>query len=147
MNATTKATQGVKEYAQLNQQLNELMATDIGSRIAAVTKAIDEKKKELYELAKADDFEAVREGGWVLTVGTRTSIDMNALLKAHGDAIVKVCPGVLTIDQAKFKSAQKSIAELSRKSASQKDVLGISIEKYAMPGTKVPSIRKGATKE
>ena len=144
---TEKATQGVKEYAQLNQQLNELMATDIGSRIAAVTKAIDEKKKELYELAKADDFEAVREGGWVLTVGTRTSIDMNALLKAHGDAIVKVCPGVLTIDQAKFKSAQKSIAELSRKSASQKDVLGISIEKYAMPGTKVPSIRKGATKE
>ena len=144
---TEKATQGVKEYAQLNQQLNELMATDIGSRIAAVTKAIDEKKKELYELAKADDFEAVREGGWVLTVGTRTSIDMNALLKAHGDAIVKVCPGVLTIDQAKFKSAQKSIAELSRKSASQKDVLGISIEKYAMMGTKVPSIRKGATKE
>ena len=144
---TEKATQGVKEYAELNQQLNELMATDIGSRIAAVTKAIDEKKKELYELAKADDFEAVREGGWVLTVGTRTSIDMNALLKAHGDAIVKVCPGVLTIDQAKFKSAQKSIAELSRKSASQKDVLGISIEKYAMPGTKVPSIRKGATKE
>ena len=144
---TEKATQGVKEYAQLNQQLNELMATDIGSRIAAVTKAIDDKKKELYELAKADDFEAVREGGWVLTVGTRTSIDMNALLKAHGDAIVKVCPGVLTIDQAKFKSAQKSIAELSRKSASQKDVLGISIEKYAMPGTKVPSIRKGATKE
>lgn len=144
---TEKATQGVKEYAQLNQQLNELMATDIGSRIAAVTKAIDEKKKELYELAKADDFEVVRESGWVLTVGTRTSIDMNALLKAHGDAIVKVCPGVLTIDQAKFKSAQKSIAELSRKSASQKDVLGISIEKYAMPGTKVPSIRKGATKE
>ena len=144
---TEKATQGVKEYAELNQQLNELMATDIGSRIAAVTKAIDEKKKELYELAKADDFEAVREGGWVLTVGTRTSIDMNALLKAHGDAIVKVCPGVLTIDQAKFKSAQKSIAELSRKSASQKDVLGISIEKYAMMGTKVPSIRKGATKE
>lgn len=144
---TEKATQGVKEYAQLNQQLNELMATDIGSRIAAVTKAIDDKKKELYEIAKEDGFEAVRESGYVLTVGTRASIDMNALLKAHGDAIVKVCPGVLTIDQAKFKSAQKSIAELSRKSASQKDVLGISIEKYAMPGTKVPSIRKGATKE
>lgn len=144
---TEKATQGVKEYAQLNQQLNELMATDIGSRIAAVTKAIDDKKKELYELAKEDGFEAVRESGYVLTVGTRASIDMNALLKAHGDAIVKVCPGVLTIDQAKFKSAQKSIAELSRKSASQKDVLGISIEKYAMMGTKVPSIRKGATKE
>lgn len=144
---TEKATQGVKEYAQLNQQLNELMATDIGSRIAAVTKAIDDKKKELYELAKEDGFEAVRESGYVLTVGTRANIDMNALLKAHGDAIVKVCPGVLTIDQAKFKSAQKSIAELSRKSASQKDVLGISIEKYAMMGTKVPSIRKGATKE
>lgn len=144
---TEKATQGVKEYAQLNQQLNELMATDIGSRIAAVTKAIDDKKKELYELAKEDGFEAVRESGYVLTVGTRASIDMNALLKAHGDAIVKVCPGVLTIDQAKFKSAQKSIAELSRKSASQKDVLGISIEKYAMMGTKIPSIRKGATKE
>ena len=144
---TEKATQGVKEYAQLNQQLNELMATDIGSRIAAVTKAIDDKKKELYELAKEDGFEPVRESGYVLTVGTRASIDMNALLKAHGDAIVKGCPGVLTIDQAKFKSAQKSIAELSRKSASQKDVLGISIEKYAMMGTKVPSIRKGATKE
>lgn len=144
---TEKATQGVKEYAQLNQQLNELMATDIGARIAAVTKAIDEKKKELYELAKEDGFEAVRESGYVLTVGTRANIDMNALLKAHGDAIVKVCPGVLTIDQVKFKSAQKSIAELSRKSASQKDVLGISIEKYAMMGAKVPSIRKGATKE
>ena len=147
MNATTKATQGVKEYAQLNQQLNELMATDIGSRIAAVTKAIDEKKKELYELAKADDFEPVRESGYVLTVGTRASIDMNALLKAHGDAIVKACPEAVTIDQTKFKNAQKKIAELSRKSASQKDVLGISIEKYAMMGTKVPSIRKGATKE
>lgn len=144
---TEKATQGVKEYAQLNQQLNELMATDIGSRIAAVTKAIDDKKKELYELAKEDGFEPVREGGYVLSVGTRACIDMNALLKAHGDAIVKVCPSVLTIDQAKFKSAQKSIAELSRKSASQKDVLGISIEKYATMGTKVPSIRKGATKE
>ena len=144
---TEKATQGVKEYAELNQQLNELMATDIGSRIAAVTKAIDDKKKELYELAKADDFEPVRESGYVLSVGTRANIDMNALLKAHGDAIVKACPGVLTIDQAKFKSAQKSIAELSRKSASQKDVLGISIEKYAIAGTKVPSIRKGATKE
>ena len=144
---TEKATQGVKEYAELNQQLNELMATDIGSRIAAVTKAIDDKKKELYELAKEDGFEPVRESGYVLTVGTRANIDMNALLKAHGDAIVKVCPGVLTIDQAKFKSAQKSIAELSRKSASQKDVLGISIEKYATMGTKVPSIRKGATKE
>ena len=58
---TEKATQGVKEYAQLSQQLNELMATDIGARIAAVTKAIDDKKKELYELAKADDFEVVRE--------------------------------------------------------------------------------------
>lgn len=147
MNATQKATQGVKDYAELNQQLNELMATDIGARIAAVTKAIDDKKKELYELAKEDGFEPVREGGYVLSVGTRANIDMNALLKAHGDAIVKVCPGVLTIDQAKFKSAQKSIAELSRKSASQKDVLGISIEKYAMMGTKVPSIRKGATKE
>ena len=144
---TEKATQGVKEYAKLNQQLNELMATDIGSRIAAVTKAIDEKKKELYELAKEDGFEAVRESGYVLTVGTRASIDMNALLKAHGDAIVKACPEAMTIDQTKFKSAQKKIAELSRKSASQKDVLGISIEKYAMPGTKVPSIRKGATKE
>ena len=144
---TEKATQGVKEYAQLNQQLNELMATDIGSRIATVTKAIDDKKKELYELAKEDGFEPVRESGYVLSVGTRASIDMNALLKAHGDAIVKVCPGALTIDQAKFKSAQKKIAELSRKSASQKDVLGISIEKYAMMGTKVPSIRKGATKE
>lgn len=144
---TEKATQGVKEYAQLNQQLNELMATDIGSRIAALTKAIDDKKKELYELAKADDFEVVRESGYVLTVGTRANIDMNALLKAHGDAIVKACPEAMTIDQAKFKNAQKKIAELSRKSASQKDVLGISIEKYAMMGTKVPSIRKGATKE
>ena len=144
---TEKATQGVKEYAQLNQQLNELMATDIGSRIAAVTKAIDDKKKELYELAKADDFEVVRESGYVLTVGTRASIDMNALLKAHGDAIVKACPEAMTIDQTKFKVAQKKIAELSRKSASQKDVLGISIEKYAIAGTKVPSIRKGATKE
>ena len=86
---TEKATQGVKEYAELNQQLNELMATDIGSRIAAVTKAIDEKKKELYELAKEDGFEAVRESGYVLTVGTRANIDMNALLKAHGDAIIK----------------------------------------------------------
>ena len=147
MNATTKATQGVKEYAQLNQQLNELMATDIGSRIAAVTKAIDDKKKELYELAKEDGFEPVRESGYVLTVGTRANIDMNALLKAHGDAIVKACPEAVTIDQTKFKVAQKKIAELSRKSASQKDVLGISIEKYAMMGTKVPSIRKGATKE
>ena len=144
---TEKATQGVKEYAQLNQQLNELMATDIGSRIAAVTKAIDDKKKELYELAKEDGFEPVRERGYVLSVGTRANIDMNALLKAHGDAIVKACPEAVTIDQAKFKSAQKKIAELSRKSASQKDVLGISIEKYAMMGTKVPSIRKGATKE
>lgn len=144
---TDKATQGVKEYAQLNQQLNELMATDIGSRIAALTKAIDEKKKELYELAKEDGFEPVRESGYVLTVGTRANIDMNALLKAHGDAIVKACPEAMTIDQAKFKNAQKKIAELSRKSASQKDVLGISIEKYAMMGTKVPSIRKGATKE
>ena len=144
---TEKATQGVKEYAQLNQQLNELMATDIGSRIAAVTKAIDDKKKELYELAKEDGFEAVRESGYVLTVGTRANIDMNALLKAHGDAIIKACPEAMTIDQAKFKNAQKKIAELSRKSASQKDVLGISIEKYAMMGTKVPSIRKGATKE
>ena len=144
---TEKATQGVKEYAQLNQQLNELMATDIGSRIAAVTKAIDDKKKELYELAKEDGFEPVRESGYVLSVGTRANIDMNALLKAHGDAIVKACPEEMTIDQAKFKSAQKKIAELSRKSASQKDVLGISIEKYAMMGTKVPSIRKGATKE
>lgn len=144
---TEKATQGVKEYAQLNQQLNELMATDIGSRIAALTKAIDDKKKELYELAKEDGFEPVRESGYVLTVGTRANIDMNALLKAHGDAIVKACPEAMTIDQAKFKNAQKKIAELSRKSASQKDVLGISIEKYAMMGTKVPSIRKGATKE
>ena len=144
---TEKATQGVKEYAQLNQQLNELMATDIGSRIAAVTKAIDDKKKELYELAKEDGFEPVRESGYVLSVGTRANIDMNALLKAHGDAIVKAYPEAVTIDQAKFKSAQKKIAELSRKSASQKDVLGISIEKYAMMGTKVPSIRKGATKE
>ena len=144
---TEKATQGVKEYAELNQQLNELMATDIGSRIAVVTKAIDEKKKELYELAKEDGFEVVRESGYVLTVGTRANIDMNALLKAHGDAIIKACPEAVTIDQAKFKSAQKKIAELSRKSASQKDVLGISIEKYAMMGTKVPSIRKGATKE
>lgn len=144
---TEKATQGVKEYAQLNQQLNELMATDIGSRIAAVTKAIDDKKKELYELAKEDGFEPVRESGYVLSVGTRANIDMNALLKAHGDAIVKACPEAMTIDQAKFKNAQKKIAELSRKSASQKDVLGISIEKYAMMGTKVPSIRKGATKE
>ena len=144
---TEKATQGVKEYAQLNQQLNELMATDTGSRIAAVTKAIDDKKKELYELAKEDGFEPVRESGYVLSVGTRANIDMNALLKAHGDAIVKACPEAVTIDQAKFKSAQKKIAELSRKSASQKDVLGISIEKYAMMGTKVPSIRKGATKE
>lgn len=144
---TEKATQGVKEYAELNQQLNELMATDIGSRIAALTKAIDEKKKELYELAKEDGFEPVRESGYVLTVGTRANIDMNALLKAHGDAIVKACPEAMTIDQAKFKNAQKKIAELSRKSASQKDVLGISIEKYAMMGTKVPSIRKGATKE
>ena len=144
---TEKATQGVKEYAQLNQQLNELMATDIGSRIAAVTKAIDDKKKELYELAKEDGFEPVRESGYVLSVGTRANIDMNALLKAHGDAIVKACPEAVTIDQAKFKNAQKKIAELSRKSASQKDVLGISIEKYAMMGTKVPSIRKGATKE
>ena len=141
---TEKATQGVKEYAELNQQLNELMATDIGSRIAVVTKAIDDKKKELYELAKEDGFEAVRESGYVLTVGTRANIDMNALLKAHGDAIIKACPEAVTIDQAKFKSAQKKIAELSRKSASQKDVLGISIEKYAMMGTKVPSIRKGA---
>lgn len=141
---TEKATQGVKEYAILNQQLNELMATDIGSRIAAVTKAIDDKKKELYELAKEDGFEPVRESGYVLTVGTRANIDMNALLKAHGDAIVKACPEAMTIDQAKFKNAQKKIAELSRKSASQKDVLGISIEKYAMVGTKVPSIRKGA---
>ena len=82
MTTIEKATQGVKEYAELSQQLNELMATDIGSRIATVTKAIDEKKKELYELAKADDFEAVRESGYVLTVGTRASIDMNALLKA-----------------------------------------------------------------
>ena len=144
---TEKATQGVKEYAELNQQLNELMATDIGSRIAAVTKAIDDKKKELYELAKEDGFEPVRESGYVLSVGTRANIDMNALLKAHGDAIVKACPEAVTIDQAKFKNAQKKIAELSRKSASQKDVLGISIEKYAMMGTKVPSIRKGATKE
>ena len=144
---TEKATQGVKEYAELNQQLNELMATDIGARIAAVTKAIDEKKKELYELAKADDFEPVRESGYVLSVGTRASIDMNALLKAHGDAIVKACPEAATIDPTQFKVAQKKIAELSRKSASQKDVLGISIEKYATPGTKVPSIRKGATKE
>ena len=144
---TEKATQGVKEYAQLNQQLNELMATDIGARIAAVTKAIDDKKKELYELAKEDGFEPVRESGYVLSVGTRANIDMNALLKAHGDAIVKACHEAMTIDQAKFKSAQKKIAELSRKSASQKDVLGISIEKYAMMGTKVPSIRKGATKE
>lgn len=144
---TEKATQGVKEYAQLNQQLNELMATDIGSRIAALTKAIDDKKKELYELAKEDGFEPVRESGYVLTVGTRANIDMNALLKAHGDAIVKACPEAMTIDQAKFKNAQKKIAELSRKSASQKDVLGISIEKYATMGTKVPSIRKGATKE
>lgn len=144
---TEKATQGVKEYAQLNQQLNELMATDIGSRIAALTKAIDEKKKELYEIAKEDGFEPVRESGYVLTVGTRACIDMNALLKAHGDAIVKACPEAMTIDQAKFKNAQKKIAELSRKSASQKDVLGISIEKYATMGTKVPSIRKGATKE
>ena len=141
---TEKATQGVKEYAELNQQLNELMATDIGSRIAVVTKAIDEKKKELYELAKEDGFEVVRESGYVLTVGTRANIDMNALLKAHGDAIIKACPEAVTIDQAKFKNAQKKIAELSRKSASQKDVLGISIEKYAMMGTKVPSIRKGA---
>ena len=144
---TEKATQSVKEYAELNQQLNELMVTDIGSRIAAVTKAIDDKKKELYELAKEDGFEVVRESGYVLTVGTRANIDMNALLKAHGDAIIKACPEAVTIDQAKFKNAQKKIAELSRKSASQKDVLGISIEKYAMMGTKVPSIRKGATKE
>ena len=147
MTTIEKATQGVKEYAELSQQLNELMATDIGSRIAAVTKAIDDKKKELYELAKEDGFEVVREGGYVLSVGTRANIDMNALLKAHGDAIIKACPEAVTIDQAKFKSAQKKIAELSRKSASQKDVLGISIEKYAMMGTKVPSIRKGATKE
>lgn len=147
MNATQKATQGVKDYAELNQQLNELMATDIGSRIAALTKAIDDKKKELYELAKEDGFEPVRESGYVLTVGTRANIDMNALLKAHGDAIVKACPEAMTIDQAKFKNAQKKIAELSRKSASQKDVLGISIEKYATMGSKVPSIRKGATKE
>ena len=47
MTTIEKATQGVKEYAELSQQLNELMATDIGSRIASVTKAIDDKKKEL----------------------------------------------------------------------------------------------------
>lgn len=134
---------GLRDYAELSQQLNALLATPEGARVKECMDALEAKKKDLYDLAKAEAIEGtIAEAGYQLVVATRTTVDTHALFKAHGEAIAKACPEAVTLDKAKFAKAQKAIASLTRKSASQKEVLGISVERFAGDISIVPTLRR-----
>ncbi len=134
---------GLRDYAEISQQLNDLLATPEGARIKECMDALEAKKKEVCDLAKAEGAEGtIVEAGYQLVIATRTTVDTHALFKAHGEAIARACPEAVTLDKSKFAKAQKAIASLARKSASQKEVLGISIEKFAGDVSIVPSLRR-----
>ncbi len=134
---------GLRDYAEISQQLTDLLATPEGARIKECMDALEAKKKEVCDLAKAEGAEGtIVEAGYQLVIATRTTVDTHALFKAHGEAIAKACPEAVTLDKSKFAKAQKAIANLARKSACQKEVLGISIEKFAGDVSIVPSLRR-----
>lgn len=143
MEACDNIRKGLRDYAELSQQLNDYLASDEGKKIKACMDALEAKKKDLYDLAKAEAIGGtIVEAGYQLVVATRTTVDTHALFKAHGEAIAKACPEAVTLDKAKFARAQKAIASLTRKSASQKEVLGISIERFAGDISIVPTLRR-----
>lgn len=134
---------GIREYADIAQHLTDLLATPEGARIKECMDALEAKKKEVCDLAKSGATEGtIVEAGYQLVITKRTSVDAHALFKAHGEAIAKACPEAITLDKTKFSRAQKAIASLDRKSASQREVLGISIEQYSGDASIVPTLRR-----
>lgn len=140
---TTEIRTGIREYADLSQQLNEALSTPEGQHIKALMDACDQKKKEIYDLAKKRAVaDTTVEGDYQLVVAQRTTVDTPALFKAHGEAIARACPEAVTVDKTKFARAQKAIATLARKSVAQKEVLGISLDQYTGDVAYSPSIKE-----